>query len=206
MATTSGVLTEKVSSTVSSPAVHYSAAYSAERAGDSDEKAAVRLTFGAWLNSDSAALGTGVQLTVFARIDSGVWQSVVLKNRASVWKGTDRHTVSLTLTVNATGDAAAVEWFVSRDGSVSSGTAGVLGSRMQPMRYGVSLPAYAAAQAGSASNGASTGTATDTAGNGLVYWRGGGVWKSAVPYVKVGGVWKTAVPYVRSGGVWMRSC
>ena len=201
MATTSGVLTEKVSSTVSSPAVHYSAAYSAERAGDSDGNVSVRLTFGAWLNSDSAVLGTGIQLTVFARIDGGVWQSVVLKNRASVWKGTDRHTASLMLTVNATGDAAAVEWFVSRDGSVSSGTAGILGSRMQPMRYGVSLPAYAAAQAGSASNGASTGAA----GNGLVYCRVGGVWKSAVPYVKAGGVWKTAVPYVRSGGVWKRS-
>lgn len=30
----------------------------------------------------------------------------------------------------------------------------------------------------------------------------GGVWKSAVPYVKVGGIWKVSRPWAKSAGVW----
>lgn len=33
----------------------------------------------------------------------------------------------------------------------------------------------------------------------------GGVWKTAVPYVRVGGVWKLARPWTRSTGIWRES-
>ena len=200
MATTNGTLTERVSSTVSSPAVHYSAAYTATRAGNSNRSMSVKLSFEAWLNASSSALGAGIQLTVFARIDGGPWQSVVLKNGAAVWGGTDRHSASLTLTVSSTESAAAVEWYVSRDGSAYSGLAGTLASATRPLSGSAELPVYTAAQTGNASVSPSASAGAEAVG--VVYLRVGGVWKPAVPYVKADGVWKHAAPYVRTGGVW----
>lgn len=202
MATTSGTLTQKVTSTVSSPAVHYSATYTATRAQAADKGVSVKLTFRAWLVVDGAALGSGIQLTVFARLNGGAWQSVVLKNSADVWRGTDKHTASLTLSANTTDSAATVEFYVSRDGSVYSGTAGVLGSAASPKRYRADLPAYTAAAANSGSTSAAGSASVGTAKDSVVYLRVGGAWKTAVPYVRIGGVWKKAMPYVKAGGVW----
>lgn len=132
----SGVLTSKVSSTVSSPTVNYSAKYAATK---NSSALSVKLTFAAWLNSSGSTLGTGIKLTVYARLNSGAWQSVVIKNTSASWSGTSEHTASLTLSANTTANTATVEFYVTRNGSTFSGTAGTLGSSSSPKSYTIKI-------------------------------------------------------------------
>lgn len=193
MSVTSGYLTSKVSSTVSSPAVHYFASYEAERMTALDKTVSVRLTFGAWLNSAASKLGTGIRLTIFARVNGGAWYSAVIKDRAESWSGTAVHTASLTLSTDTAENSAKIEFYVSRTGSSYSGSAGTLGSAANPKSYSAALPA-------------STSTTTvdeESAAVSQTAWiRVGGVWKSAAPYVRRNGVWQKAAPYVRVSGIW----
>lgn len=133
--TSSGILVEKVSSTVSSPSVHYSARYEASKNGSN---LSVKLTFAAWLNSGGSKLGTGAKLTVFARINGGAWQSVVIKKTSESWSGTSQHSAALTLTTASSGTAT-VEFYVTRNGSTYSGTAGNLASAASPKEYTVKM-------------------------------------------------------------------
>ena len=130
--TSNGVLTNKVTSTVSSPTVNYSAKYTATK---SSSALSVKLTFAAWLNSSGSTLGTGIKLTVYARINGGAWQSVVIKNTSASWSGTSEHTASLTLSANTAASTATVEFYVTRSGSTFNGTAGNLGSSSSPKSY-----------------------------------------------------------------------
>lgn len=184
MATTTGTLTSKVSSTVSSPTVNYSATYTATRASTSTAAVSVDLTFSAWLGSSGSKLGTGIKLTVFARLNGGAWKSVVIKNTSASWSGTTKHTANLTLTGSAPANTAKIEFYVSRTGSTYSGSAGTLGSSSKPKSYTATMPTYGESESGD------------------IYIKIGGTWKTATPYVKVGGVWKKATPYVKVGGVW----
>lgn len=144
MATTTGTMTSKVTSTASSPNVNYSAAYTATRSSDNTKTVSVKLNFSAWLPSSASKLGTGIKLTIYARINSGSWSSVVLKSTDVSWNGTTKHSVSLTLSVSTTSSTATVDWYVSRTGSTYSGTAGTLGSSSSPKSYTINLPAYSA--------------------------------------------------------------
>lgn len=131
-----GVLVSKVSSTVSSPTVHYSAKYDATKTGSA---LSVKLTFGAWLNSSGSKLGTGAKLTVYARLNGGAWQSVVIKKTSDSWSGTAEHSASLTLTATTTASTATIEFYVTRNGSTYSGTAGNLGSSSSPKKYTIKI-------------------------------------------------------------------
>lgn len=146
MATTTGTMTSQVTSTASSPNVNYSAAYTATRASDNTETVSVKLDFAGWLNSSASQLGTGIKLTIYARIDGGSWSSVVLKDTSVSWSGTTKHSVSLTLSTSTTASTAKIEWYVSRTGSTYSGTAGTLGSSSSPQTHTINIPAYSAVQ------------------------------------------------------------
>ncbi|MBQ1411890.1 MAG: hypothetical protein IIY93_01735 [Clostridia bacterium] len=135
--TTTGMLTSKVSSTASSPTVYYSARHTTTRSGSN---VTVALTFAGWLGSSGSKLGTGVKLTVYARINGGAWKSVVLKKTSDSWSGTTQHTASLNLSAATTAKTAAVEFYVTRSGSTYSGSAGTLGSASAPKSYSVTLP------------------------------------------------------------------
>lgn len=128
----SGTLVNKVSSTVSRPVVNYSATYSASSIASA---LTVNLTFAAWLNSSASSLGSGVKLTVFARVRGGDWASAVIKSPASAWSGTSRHNVALSVAGTVSSDTATVEFFVTRSGSTYGGTAGTLGSASKPKSY-----------------------------------------------------------------------
>ena len=132
-----GTLTSKVSSTASSPTVYYSARHTTTRSGSN---VTVALTFAGWLGSSGSKLGTGVKLTVYARINGGAWKSVVLKKTSDSWSGTTQHTASLNLSAATTAKTAAVEFYVTRSGSTYSGSAGTLGSASAPKSYSVTLP------------------------------------------------------------------
>lgn len=207
MEMTSGTLISQAISTASSPAVNYVASYAASRASSSTAAVSVAVAVSARLNSSGSKLGTGIQLTVFARVNGGAWQSAVIKGNAETWSGTERHMTSLTLPVNTTANAAKVELYVSRTGSSYSGSAGILGSAANPKSGVASLPAYTApstgntsdSTSGNTSGGSSSGSTSDSK---YCYVRVNGVWKKAVPYVKMNGIWKEAAPYVRVGGVW----
>ena len=134
--TNSGVLVSKVSSTVSSPTVHYSAAYSATKNGTA---LSVTLNFAAWLGSSGSTLGTGIKLTIYARLNGGSWKSVVIKDNNASWKGTAQHSAKLNLTATTSGSSATVEFYVTRTGSNYSGTAGTLGSDSAPKSYTINL-------------------------------------------------------------------
>lgn len=142
MAATSGKLVNQVSSTASSPTVNYSASYTATRASDTAAAISVKLTFLTWLNSSQSRLGTGIKLTVFARINGGAWKSAVLKSTSESWSGTATHSAGLTLTANVAANSTKIEFYVSRTGSSISGTAGTLGSSSSPKSYTAALPAY----------------------------------------------------------------
>lgn len=200
MASTSGYLTQGVKSTVSSPTVNYSAEYSATRANNSVKTVSVKLTLRAWLNSSRSMLGTGIKLTVFARINGGAWQSVVIKDSSAVWNGTSKHKASLTITAGVPEDKVRVDFYVSRYGSNFGGTAGILGSAKNPKSYTASLPEYDP-EFSSGSSAPSDGSAAAPA-DGYIYINVGGVWKRAIVYVNVGGAWKKTSPYVKIGGVW----
>ena len=131
-----GTVVSKVSSTVSSPTVHYAVEYASVRNGTA---LSVTLNFAAWLNSSGSTLGTGIKLTIYARLNGGGWKSVVIKENSASWKGTTRHAASLTLTGTASGSSATVELYVTRSGSSYSGTAGTLGSASSPKKYTVSI-------------------------------------------------------------------
>ena len=132
-----GTVVSKVSSTVSSPTVHYAVEYASVRNGTA---LSVTLNFAAWLNSSGSTLGTGIKLTIYARLNGGGWKSVVIKENSASWKGTTpTHTASLTLTGMASGSSATVELYVTRSGSSYSGTAGTLGSASSPKKYTVSI-------------------------------------------------------------------
>lgn len=197
MATTTATMTSKVTSTASSPNVNYSAAYTATRTDETTKTVSVKLNYSAWLPSSGSKLGTGIKLTIYARINGGAWKSVVLKSTSAVWSGTAKHTASLTLSASTTSSTAKIEWYVSRTGSTYSGTAGTLASASGPKAYNISLPAYSA--------GGSTPVDPDPAptSDKYVYVRVGGAWKQAVPYVRVGGLWKkVTAAYVRINGAW----
>ena len=131
-----GTVVSKVSSTVSSPTVHYAVEYASVRNGTA---LSVTLNFAAWLNSSGSTLGTGIKLTIYARLNGGGWKSVMIKENSASWKGTTRHAASLTLTGTASGSSATVELYVTRSGSSYSGTAGTLGSASSPKSYTVSV-------------------------------------------------------------------
>ena len=133
----SGTLVSKVSSTVARPTVNFSATYAAARNGTA---LTVNLTFSAWLNSSASSLGTGVKLTVYARVKgSSSWSSAVIKNTSASWSGTTRHSVSLSLSGTISGSSATVEFYVTRSGSTYGGTAGTLGSASKPKSYIIRL-------------------------------------------------------------------
>ena len=189
MATTSGYFVNKTVSTVSSPAVCYSGAYTITRADENTATVSATLTFSGWLNSSSSKLGTGIKLTVYARFPSGAWKSCVLKSTSSSWSGTTKHSASLTLTGSVKSSKSTIEFYVTRSGSTYGGNAGVFGSAKNPKSYSASFPAYSDSSSSSTSGG-------------VAYIKVNGAWKQAVPYVKVNGVWKQAVPYVKVNGAW----
>ncbi len=196
MAETTGIFTDKITSTASSPHVNYSAAYTATRNDPSDKAVRVVLTCIGWLPSSASRLGSGIKLTVCARLNGGEWQSAVMKSTSAVWNGSSaKHAAVIELSGNVPSGSAKIEWYVTRSGSTYGGSAGILGSASRPKQYTAALPAYGGNDDGSGSADA----------KGCVYIRVGGVWKRAVSYIKINGVWKKAVPYVKSGGVWKKT-
>lgn len=145
MAQTTGTLVSKVSSTVSSPTVNYSATYTATRETTSSAAVSIALTFSAWLNSSASTLGAGIKLTVYARMNGGAWSSTVIKTTSASWRGTAQHTANITLTGNVTSNKTKIDFYVTRSGSSYSGTAGNLGSSSNPKSYTATLPTYSAA-------------------------------------------------------------
>lgn len=120
----------KVSSTVSSPTVNYSASFTWTKSGTS---LSVPVKFAAWIPSASK-LGSGVKLTVCARLNGGAWKSAVIKSTSAVWQNSSaKHyaTVNLTGTAKSTNT---IEWYVTRSGSSYSGSAGNLGSSSSPKK------------------------------------------------------------------------
>lgn len=192
MAQTTGTL-DKVSSTVSSPTVNYSATYTATRSNNSTTAVSVALTFSAWLNS-GGFLGTGHKLTIYVRLNGGAWQNVQIKSKDASWRGTTKHTASVTLTGNVKSNKTKIDFYVTREGSTESGSAGKLGSASKPKSYTATLPTYK-------DDGGDTPTPTPATDK-YIYIRVNGAWKQAVPYVKVSGLWKQATAYVKTGGAW----
>ena len=129
--TASGALFTNVKSTVSSPTICYSADYVITRSGTS---ASVALTFRGWLNSSSSHLGSGIKLTVFARMNGSAWVSAVIKQGNSTWSGTAKHAALLNLSGSASGRVK-IEFYVTRCGSSYGGSAGNLGSAAKPKTY-----------------------------------------------------------------------
>ena len=123
----SGVLFSDMKSTVSSPTVHYSASY---EVSDSS----LVLTFKGWLNSSASSLGSGIKLTVFARLNGGVWENSVIKSGSAVWSGTTKHSASLTLGGVKNGRNK-LEFYITRAGSSYSGSAGSIGKASDPKTY-----------------------------------------------------------------------
>ena len=123
----SGVLFSDMKSTVSSPTVHYSASY---EVSDSS----LVLTFKGWLNSSASSLGSGIKLTIFARLNGGSWKNSVIKSGSAVWSGTTKHSASITLGDVKNGRNK-LEFYITRDGSSYSGSAGIIGSSSNPKTY-----------------------------------------------------------------------
>lgn len=187
--TTTGTLTNKVSSTVSTPTVNYSATYTATRANELTEDVSVVVNFAGWLNSSSTAFGNQFRLMIYARINHGDWKSVVIKNLNEIWDDTSKHNVSVTFNINTKNTTANIDFYVAHAGSMYSGTAGTLGNAENPKSYTATLPAYKAVP--------------DTpAADKYVYIKVNNAWKQAAPYVKVNGSWKQATAYVKTGGAW----
>ena len=123
----SGALFSDMKSTVSSPTVHYSASY---EVSDSS----LVLTFKGWLNSSASSLGSGIKLTVFARLNGGVWENSVIKSGSAVWSGTTKHSASITLGGVKNGRNK-LEFYITRAGSSYSGSAGSIGKASDPKTY-----------------------------------------------------------------------
>ena len=188
MATANGTLVGKVSSTVSSPTVNYSASYSATRADSSDDSVSVTITFSAWLNSSVSKLGTGTKLTIYTRMNGGPWNSVVMKSASASWSGTSMHSASIQLSGNVLSGSTKIDFYVTRSGSTYSGNAGNLGNASNPKSYTATMPAYGGIDPADADK--------------YVHIKAGGQWKQAVPYVKVSGTWKKTIPYMKASGIW----
>lgn len=197
MATTNGTLTSKISSTVSSPTVHYAVSYKAKRSSASSKSVTVTAQFSTWLNSSGSRLGTGIKLTAFVRVNNGTWTSVVLKSTSASWSGSGTHNASVDISVSTASSSAKVEFYISRTGSTVGGTAGTLGSASSPKKYTATLPTYT--EAAPAPTPAPTPT---PAAEKYVYVNVSGVWKKAVPYINVSGTWKKTEPYINASGVW----
>lgn len=120
----SGVLFSDLKSTVSSPTVHYSCEYEVTGSG-------VTLSLKGWLNSSASSLGNGIRLTVFARLNGGAWASTVIKATNTAWRGTGKHSASLSVSGKASGKTK-IELYVTRSGSSYSGSAGSIGSAKKP--------------------------------------------------------------------------
>ena len=120
----------KVSSTVSRPTVNYSGSFTWSKSGSS---LTVPVKFAAWISS-SAKLGSGVKLTVYARLNGGAWMSAVIKNTSAVWSNSSaKHYAAVNL--NGTAKSTnTIEWYVTRSGSTYSGTAGNFGSSSSPKK------------------------------------------------------------------------
>ena len=131
-----GTVVSKISSTASSPAVNYSSTYESTKNGTALN---VKLSFSAWLNSSGSSLGTGIKLTVFARLNSGEWSSSVIKESNASWSGTSHHSTSISLSASSSGSTATVEFYVTRSGSSYSGSAGTLGSASSPKTYTINI-------------------------------------------------------------------
>lgn len=123
----SGVLFSDLKSTVSSPTVHFSCGYEATNAR-------VNLTFKGWLTSSASKLGSGIKLTVFARMGGGEWQSAVIKSTSAVWNDSSKHSASLTLDGEISGKTK-IELYVTRSGSTYGGSAGTVASAKSPKTY-----------------------------------------------------------------------
>lgn len=233
MAKTNGTLTQKISSSVSSPTVNYSVKYSAERATASTKTVSIKIKFTAWLNSSGSWLGTGYTLRVYARISKQSWASAEIKNTNVLWSGTGEHYATVNLSADMTAASAEIEYFVKREDS--KGKAGTLGSADKPYSGTVILPAYSSAVKTyhvtySVSGAVPAGYAAPT--DSTSYASGSTVTVKAVPTVKgysfggwylngakvtgfkitgdttLTGVWTKAGDYyshVKAGGVWKRA-
>ena len=123
----SGDLFKDLKSTVSSPTVHFSCGYEVTNAR-------VNLTFKGWLTSSASKLGSGIKLTVFARMGGGEWQSAVIKSTSAVWNDSSKHSASLTLDGEISGKTK-IELYVTRSGSTYGGSAGTVASAKSPKTY-----------------------------------------------------------------------
>ena len=192
MATYTGSLCEDVKSPYSGPYVHYSCAYTSSRASASASAFTVTLNFKAWLNSSASKLGTGIALTIHARISGGSWKTVTVKSRSDSWSGTGKHAASaMTLTGDSTAGKATVEFYVTRDDG--GGNAGKLGTASSPKKYAAKLPAYSGASGGGSSAAVRP-------------WRYNvaGVYKKARRYEKINGAWVETLPRVKVSGTWKK--
>ena len=105
-------------------------------AGSASGTLVSKVSSAAWLNSSASSLGTGVKLTVYARVKgSSSWASAVIKTASASWSGTTRHSANLSLSGTISGSSATVEFYVTRSGSTYGGTAGTLGSASKPKSY-----------------------------------------------------------------------
>lgn len=123
----SGVLFSDMKSTVNSPTVHYSASYDVS-------DSSIVLTFKGWLNSSASSLGSGIKLTIFARLNGGSWKNSVIKSGSAVWSGTTKHSTSITFSGVKNGRNK-LEFYITRAGSSYSGSAGSIGSSSNPKTY-----------------------------------------------------------------------
>lgn len=123
----SGVLFSDLKSTVNSPTVHYSASYDVS-------DSSIVLTFKGWLNSSASSLGSGIKLTIFARLNGGSWKNSVIKSGSAVWSGTTKHSTSITFSGVKNGRNK-LEFYITRAGSTYSGSAGSIGSSSNPKTY-----------------------------------------------------------------------
>lgn len=128
------MLFSDLKSTVSRPAVHYSCGYGITRSGVS---ASVELSFKGWLTSSASKLGSGIKLTVYARMNGGAWSSAVIKQASSVWDDSSKHSASVTLNGAVTGKVK-IEFYISRAGSSYGGSAGAIASAKSPKTYYIS--------------------------------------------------------------------
>lgn len=198
MATKSGSLVDSVSSPYPSPYVYYSCSYTTERASTTTAEISVTLNFKGWLKSSSSYLGAGIILIIYARLNSGAWQSVTIKSSSAIWgvnnTGTTKHSApALTLTGASTSDKINVEFYVARGDS--GGNSGKLGTKSSPKIYAAKLPAYSAV------------TPEPEPTPIVSYYvriKASGTWQKATPYVKVNGTWKKAIPYIKVSGVWKK--
>lgn len=193
MATKSGTLVNNVKSPYSGPYVHYSAAYTSTRANSSSKSISVSLTFKAWLDSSASKLGTGIILTVYARISGGAWKSVTIKGNDASWGGTTKHSaIPITLTGNSTADKITVEFYVARGDS--GGKSGKLGTKSNPKQYSAMLPAY------SNNTPAPEPTSQEEYG---AYYNVNGTWKASYVFINNNNTWTKSEPNIKINNTWM---